>query len=366
MANENQLPNGSVDPNVVIPKHIRDASAQADAIHKQVYEQPAAPQAPDQEPQPAPQPEPHLQEPPQDQPEPAPAAQPDPAAPTEGEDENSQTYKQKFLSMQGRWQSSERRNGALKESNEQLAAELQATQELLTQNTPQPRSPASPHHDQFGQQHENLITERDRETYGDEMLDTVRRAAREAVQPELDALRGENEQLKKRVISTGQRDVQAALTRAVPDWAAINRSPEFLQWLSLRNIYTGQIRRQLLNDAYRAANAAVVVQTFKDFLTEVRATGGTPPTSQRQQPQPLPAPAPRQPAMALETLAAPGRARPAPGDSAVPAEKPIYTRAQIARFYADSRRGVYAGREAEKNSMEADIIAAQSEGRVRG
>jgi hypothetical protein len=70
--------------------------------------------------------------------------------------------------------------------------------------------------------------------------------------------------------------------------------------------------------------------------------------------------------MQLETLAAPGRARPAPGDSSVPAEKPIYTRAQIANNYALRRRGAFNGRETEWNTLEADMIAAGNEGRVRG
>lgn len=40
------------DPNVLVPKHIRDQAAAAEALHKQVYE------APQPELEPAPQPEP--------------------------------------------------------------------------------------------------------------------------------------------------------------------------------------------------------------------------------------------------------------------------------------------------------------------
>jgi hypothetical protein len=213
-----------------------------------------------------------------------------------------------------------------------------------------------------------LITPEDEDTYGRELIDLTQRAAREAIQPELDALRNENSELKKRVVTTAQREIQTALAEKIPDWVAVNRSPEFAHWLSLRNIYTGQVRRQMLNEAYQAANAAVVVQMFKDFLTEAKATGSTIPTSQRQQdlsaPSPAPA-APRQPAMDLGSLAAPGRARPAPGQSDVPAEKPIYTRAQISKNYADRRRGVWAGRDNDWARLEADMIAAGNEGRVR-
>ena len=46
----------------------------------------------------------------------------------------------------------------------------------------------------------------------------------------------------------------------------------------------------------------------------------------------------------LDTLAAPGRAKTAAANA--PVEKPSFTTAQIAQFYADSSRGKYRGREA--------------------
>jgi hypothetical protein len=355
------LPDGSVDPTVVIPKNIRDQAAAAEALHKQAYAEPQ----PEQQPQPEPQPQPEATLQPEQQPQPEPEPQPRQDPPDA--DENSQTWKHKFLSMQGRWQGSQKQLGEMTEINSQLANELRATQQLLEQNSSQARTDSSRQHQQTGHPHEKLITPQDVDTYGQEMIDVVQRAAREAVGPEIDALRGENAELKKRVLTTGQRDVQALLARDIPNWVAINRSPEFAQWLSLRNIYTGQVRREMLNAAYQAANAPTVVQLFKDFLTEVRATGGTPPASQRQQQPPSSqTEAPRQPAMQLETLAAPGRARPAPGDSSVPAEKPIYTRALISKNYSDRRRGLWNGRDNDWNMLEADMIAAGNEGRVRG
>ena len=119
----------------------------------------------------------------------------------------------------------------------------------------------------------------------------------------------------------------------------------------------------MLNAAVAGADAPKVLQLFKDFLAEAAATGMQAPTAQVE--QQVEQPAPRTPAVSLETLAAPGRARPASGDSQVPTEKPIYTRAQISKFYDDSRKGLYAGREAEYRATEADMQAAQREGRIR-
>jgi hypothetical protein len=378
MATENQqLADGAVDPNVVLPKHIREQSAAADSLHKQVYTSeatpPAEPDATNVDPQPQPQdppaPQAQVQDPPQQQ-QAAPLLPPLPPTKdgTKETNENHESWHHAFLSMQGRWQASERNNGALQETLNQMAAELQATQNLLEQNRSQPRTTQTHQVANSGQTHEKLITPQDVDTYGQEMIDVVQRAAREAVGPEIDALRGENAELKKRVITTGQREVQLALARDIPNWVAINRSSEFANWLNLRNPYTQQLRRQMLNSAYAAANAPVVVQLFKDFLMEAKATGSMPPAPQHQQQdqqQQQAAPAPRAPAVSMETLAAPGRARPAPGDNQVPAEKPIYTHAQIRRNYDMKRRGAYAGRDAEWNALETDMIAAPMEGRVR-
>jgi len=44
----------------------------------------------------------------------------------------------------------------------------------------------------------------------------------------------------------------------------------------------------------------------------------------------------------------------------------VYTRPQIAELYKQHRNGAYAGREADWNRLENDIIAAGREGRVIG
>jgi hypothetical protein len=105
-----------------------------------------------------------------------------------------------------------------------------------------------------------------------------------------------------------------------------------------------------------------VIAFFKGFLAEEQATGQLPDPNV---PQPAPQP-PRVPAVPLEMLAAPGRAKPNGGDTpAASADKPVFTRGQISAFYTAVRQGLYAGREAEKNATEAAIFAAQNDGRVR-
>jgi hypothetical protein len=239
-----------------------------------------------------------------------------------------------------------------------LGQELVRTQTMLAEMNRQP--PA--HHANSQPRHGNLITEDDVANYGTELIDLARRAAMDTVQPEIEALRAQNAELTNRVKNTAKREMFMAMDRAVPTWRQINTDQRFINWLRLRNVYTGQIRQDMLKAAVDGADAPKAIQFFKDFLTEAQATGHTAPAQQQEQHDP----APRSAAVSLETLAAPGKARPASGDTQMPADKPIYTRADISRFYDEKRRQLWANRPAEAAAFEADLTAAQREGRIRG
>lgn len=121
-------------------------------------------------------------------------------------------------------------------------------------------------------------------------------------------------------------------------------------------MFSGAIRHELLTAAYEQNNAPRVLAFFKGFLSEEAALA---PNSQGEPdrgvtPEKIP----------LESLAAPGRAKTAAAPGA-PAEKPTFTRAEIATFYADCARGKFRGRDAERNRIEAQIFEAEREGRIR-
>lgn len=353
-----------VDPNVIVPRHVQEAARLAEAYYNTAPETEAetaakaeaarvAAEAAQNNSPPAAENRP-LEPQPQDQSLPQPTK----------EQLQDDTWAGRYNSMKGRWESSQRTVGSLQQQLIDLGDELGRVNALLSRAGVPTAPAAADVQPQRGHDHNKLITDADRDTYGEELLDTVTRAARGAIEPELTQLRADNEQLKKRVISDDQRVLRTQLAQAVPNWSAIQKSPEFGNWLRLPNVYTGELRGNMLRTAYGSANAQQVIALFQDFVKEVQATGGNVPSDQRQQQQHL-APA-RNPAMNLEELAAPGRAKPAGGDTQTPADKPIYTRADISRFYADSRKGLYAGREAEYNRTQADLTAAQREGRIRG
>lgn len=350
-----------VDPNVKLPGAVARAAAAAEAFYR-----PQEPTPPDGGNPPAPAaatPEPPaapvtVAVTPPTPPAPAPEAPAVPPAPAASEDDNGQTWKQRYHSMEGRFKQAMTTINGMQTQMRDMGDELLRMQEFVKNSAGVTVTPQ-------GQPTPKLVTDRDRETYGDELLDTVQRAALEAVQPKLTALEQENQNLKRTVAQTRQGDLYRTLDQQVPNWRAINKSDRFKAWLSLTDLLSGSVRGRLLDAAFKAADAPRVVAFFQGFVNDEAATGSTEFAPRADAQPPAPAPAPRQPALALEALAAPGRAKPAAADTGKPADKPVFTRAQIRQFYDDVRRMVYAGRDQEKAALEAAIFAAQREGRVR-
>lgn len=348
-----------VDPNVTLPPSIVAQGARADALHAQVYANPD----PQPDPPPAPvggqpvEPVPQPVHPPAQSAEPPQPVQPAPASNDQYPDKTAnltaEQWRHQYLSMKGRYEQAATSIGGLQEQVAEIGDELLRTQQS---RTAQPRA-ANPQ----PQPVQSLVTDEEIKTYGPELVDMIRRAAREAVNPDLQNLHNGVTQVNQRVQQVSTGGLYADLDRAVSDWRAINVSPRFKAWCSLRDVYSGQVRGRLLNAAFTAADAPRVVAFFKGFLDEELATGQLPDPS--VQPQPLAAA--RQPAIPLDTLTAPGRAHPASGDQPLPVDKPIFTRNQIAGFYREVREGKYAGRDQDKNVTEQAIFLAQREGRVR-
>lgn len=344
-----------VDTDVKLPPGVAAQAAAADEAHKRAYPKQDAPQptlAPPPTDQPAPQPAPPPA-PPQasmTSPQPVPPQEPQPTA-----DENltAEQWRHRYLSMKGRYEQSATAIGSMQEQMAELGDELVRTQQSIRQPQPEPQRQQAPP--------QSLVTDEEIKTYGPELIDLVQRAARAAIMPDLRNLHNGVDQVNKRVQGVSANTLYQNLDRHVPTWREINVNPRFKVWCSLRDVYSGALRGKLLNAAFQAADAPRVVAFFNGFLAEEQATGQLPDPSLQP-----PSPAPRTAAIPLDMLTAPGRAHPAGGDNPnLPVDKPIFTRAQIAAFYADIRRGSYVGRDPEKQQMEQSIFLAQREGRVR-
>lgn len=286
---------------------------------------------------------------------PTPAAPPASVSPPEGTPEPDQAVR----SLQGRLEAERRNNQALTDRLANLENML-ATMRVQGQGEPQPTAPT----------YEKLITDQEEQDYGKEMLDVVGRKAKEVYSPELHALGQRIKQLEGRLESVGtvmqrtsEEKVYDRLTDELPDWEQINVSPEFKGWLSHVDPFSGLPRQAMLTDAFSRHDADRVVRFFKGFVTEVTGTPDTP-QAVRQAAPPLANGQASEQSPTLMDYAAPGRARSAP-QSELPPEKPVYSQAQIAKFYADMRTGKWRGREADAAAIERDIFQAQHEGRIQ-
>lgn len=224
------------------------------------------------------------------------------------------------------------------------------------------RAPASQNEDET--KPERLITDDEVKDYGEDFLKVVGKKAKEELNPEVAALKREIADLKSQLAGVGGYVAQDArqrmhsyLDQNVPNWQEINYDENFKNWLRLPDAYSGAIRHDMLKAAYAENNAPRVLAFFKGFLAEEAALAPA-----GAEPDPKATTVERVP---LETLAAPGRAKTAAGNSGAPAEKPIFTRAQIAKFYADSTAGKYRGKEKERDALERQIFEAERDGRIR-
>ncbi len=351
------------DPNVKMPAAIKASAARASQIHDAAYkkEPPKDPAAEAKDPakDPATDPAKLAAEPPKD-----PAAEAkDPAKDAPASDVTSKGndkqepqggWEHAFKSMKGRFERSQEANRALQDRVAGLEATIASMQ--AASKEPARHDPAAAA--------ESLLTQKEVEDYGADFLGVVGKKAKEIVTPEVKALRDKVAELESRLGTVGQTviknardEMKAQLKREVPNWEQVNVSQDFLEWLALPDAFSGAIRHNLLKDAWGRNDAARVLAFFKGFLAT--EASGTPQNRQE------PAQNQETGKVPLEAFAAPGRAKTAAASTDAPAEKPIFTRAQITQFYTDSAAGKYRGREEEKNKIEQQIFAAEREGRIR-
>lgn len=203
--------------------------------------------------------------------------------------------------------------------------------------------------------------------YGADLYDFIKRTARESVLPEVDSrLRPMSQQVEQvsrstasivnNAAKTEEQKVHELLNTQVPNWLELNEDETFLAWLDQTDPYAGEPRAALLNRAYKRYDGPRVVAFFRGFLNENATVA----------PQTAPAPGKGTPAVSLTSMVAPGTQRAGAQDGAPDGgNKRIYTQQDIAQFYKDVSGGKYARSVDRRNAIEADIFAAQREGRIR-
>ena len=306
---------------MAMPRAVEAAAKRAEELHAQLYTQqnPEEPAEPQNQPDPGQAP----QDPPAD-----PASQ-DSQDPAPQDPPKEDPWEHKYKVMEGKYRAEVPRLAA---DNRDLRQKLDAITADLERLKSQPSTPA-----------QSLISPEDREKYGDDLLDVIKRTAQEQVT----AKDAEIEDLKRRLDGVHQDTAKNAevtfydrLGELVPDWVAINAEDGFLKWLDEYDEFTGRTRQDLLSDAENARDAVRVGRFFTKWKAEQTQSVAT---SQR----------------ALESQVVPDSNKVVKA----PQGKRFFTRAEIAAFYAAARRGEMSSK--DMVAMEAEIHAATLDGRVR-
>jgi hypothetical protein len=262
----------------------------------------------------------------------APEAQPVSApAPAPAPAEN---WEQKYRSLQGVFNS---QIGKLRQEVQTLG---QQNQNLLSEieraRRPEPK-PAAPADDN-----------KDVEVFGQDLVDMVQRTVDRVVGSRVSRAEQVLAQIQEALAGTQKTVTQSVeqqfytrVMNEVPDFATVNNSAEFSEWLQVVDPVYGLPRKAALDDAANRYDADQAVRVFKAFLASHQPPK-TPPVESQVVPRTVGSQAPS----------------PAPA-------KPVFTQRQVQVFYDDERRGAYRGREQERARIEAEINLAMAEGRIR-
>jgi hypothetical protein len=281
-------------------------------------------------------------------------------------------WKQKYNVLQGKYNAEvPRLQNTVRDIGERLRNtehQLTATQNLLAslgeQRATAPAAPtqATP------PVRQSLIKDEEVREYGADLIDVVRRVAREeqaALLPEIDRrvtpVKQRVEQVVQATEAAGVRQAQSdrqtvlnMLNDQVPNWLDMNSDQGFLGWLDQKDPYAGKERGELLKQAFEAHDGPRVVAFFTGYLKEHAVV--TPPVA------PTAPAAPKAPQRQLEQLVAPGTPKTGTTGTQDGSGKRVWTRAEISAFYGGRMQFKDA---AHKKEVEKDIFAAQREGRIR-
>lgn len=324
-----------------LPKAIQAQLEQAEAIEKQLAAMAAAPadqgNTEDQPAQPAQAPAPEQQQ----------VAEPTPQ-PAQPVDQGDDTWKHKFDVISGKYQAEvPRLYGQLKEQNQQLEQLQRELAELKAKAAAEPEKPK-----------ESLVTSKDEEAFGSDLIDMARRVTRDEIGQVLDRINQIEQMLKRiealpqQVQQVAQQQAQSAEERywgavntAIPDWNQIDSDPRWVEWLNTRAPFAVKTYRELAGEAIQAGQIEPIVELVKAWKQAAGIAQAQQQQSKSQQ--------------ELERQVAPSKQN----ASQTPAGKKIYTREEYERAY--DPRTLKDMSDADVDKLHAELDLAVAEGRVR-
>lgn len=239
---------------------------------------------------------------------------------------DAQKWEQRYRSLDGMIQARDR--------------QIEQLHQLLAGMQQAPAAPAAP-----APTKGKLVSEKDEEAFGADLIDLTRRVMQEESGEVIAALKEQVAQLQAQLQGVSQTAAvsvqdrfETRLSAAAPNWRKIDSEPAFIEWLQ-----ASPTRHKLFAEAARAHE----VQDVAYFFNEYEKT---------HQSAPAPAVDPR-----LEKQVAPGRSKAVPTPAKQPSDKKQWTRSEIADFMVNGKKRYSPD---EYTRLYKDVFAAQQEGRV--
>jgi hypothetical protein len=237
-----------------------------------------------------------------------------------------------------------------------LMGQVEALREENQRIRAQPAAPAPVRPEQ--QFDLSTVTAKEREEFGEELVQLMARIAKansgqevRLLQAEVNRLKGSVQQTVQIGSETRMEKVWNMLDAWRNDWRVINDSQQFLDWLQNIDIMSGRPRQEGLTAAFESGDGTRVTGIFKRFVEEdssFRPTAQpTPPAAQVDQAT-LVAPSPPRGGSEVAPNGSSGR---------------IFSEQEISDFYSRVQRGRITPE--EKASTEKEIMAAVAANRVR-
>lgn len=322
---------------MALPRQVEAQLKELEALEKQLAEgqnpesvEPTEPV----EPQPTEPAEPKTQTPESTEPV---ETTPKPADP-EPQDEK---WAQKYRTLKGMYDAEvPRLHAQLKE----FKAEMESLRKAQETKTVESAKPAK---------QEKLVTDEDVQAFGADLIEVQRKVAREVAmefRADLDAMRAENDELRKQLVHTDSQVSEASfeqrLHRMVPDFSELNLDPKWVDWLNEVDPLLRAPRKMIAQEAFNKGDAEAVAH----YVGLFRQTLGTA--------EPLKAKAKTE----LERQIQPSRSA-ASAQNASPKGR-VYTNADIQTMFTKAATFGAQGKVEEARKLEAEIDAAYMDGRV--
>jgi len=252
------------------------------------------------------------------------------------EDENSETYKQRWSSLQGQFKYLQAQVYEKDRYIQQLTADVERLKAQPPAQTPHDGS-VTP--DEL----ESLAT-RISEQYGDDLGKPFEKLTKYMKKLEGEVAANKQQAAPPQTQQANTVDPREMyLTQLCPQWQQLNYDETFISWLNSKAPYSNKTLGQQLNAAYDGGDVEGAAEIFNGYLREQSQRQAKPDTRAQLQ-----APASR------------GSNQPAGNQT-----QKFWTEKEVNAFYKSIQNGVYRGTAADQAATESEIHLAYLEGRVR-